>query len=105
MLFVLTFLVDFELDLYWVVRSGNDPLKLFKENPGRFTMWHVKDMDKINHELNTEIGNGTIDYKKIFTKAKLSGLQHIFMEQENFTNIDPYKSITQSATYIKTKLL
>jgi hypothetical protein len=35
-------LVDFEMDLYWVVRAGHDPLQLFKEHPGRFKMWHVK---------------------------------------------------------------
>ena len=74
-------LVDFELDLYWVVRSGNDPLELFAKHPGRFKLWHVKDMDKTNNKLNTEIGSGSIDYRKIFAKAKLAGAQHFFVEQ------------------------
>jgi len=98
-------LVSFEMDIYWVVRAGQDPIKLIDQHPGRFHMWHIKDMDKNKPDLNTEVGNGSIDYKKIFAKAKKSGLEHIFMEQENFTNIDPYKSITQSANYIKSKLL
>ncbi|MGI4020395.1 MAG: sugar phosphate isomerase/epimerase family protein [Janthinobacterium lividum] len=98
-------LVSFEMDIYWVVRAGQDPIKLINQHHGRFSMWHIKDMDKGNKELNTEVGNGSIDFKKIFAKAKTSGLKHIFMEQENFTKIDPYKSITQSASYIKTKLL
>lgn len=68
-------LVDFELDLYWVVRSGNDPIKLFKENPGRFTMWHVKDMDKADPALNAEVGTGSINFKPIFADAKLSGMK------------------------------
>ena len=59
-------LVDFELDLYWAVRAGHNPLDLFKQHPGRFTMWHVKDMDKANKELNAEIGKGAIDFKAIF---------------------------------------
>ncbi len=89
-------LVDFEMDLYWVVRAKKDPLKYFKEYPGRFTMWHVKDMQKSNHSLNTEIGNGLIDFKPIFEKAKLAGLKYPLVEQENF-DIDPYDSITKSA--------
>jgi len=98
-------LVSFEMDIYWVVRAGQDPIKLIDQHPGRFPMWHIKDMDKNKSELNTEIGSGSIGFKQIFAKAKKAGLKHIFMEQENFTNIDPYKSIAQSANYIKTKLL
>ena len=97
-------LVDFELDLYWVVRSGNDPLQLFDQNPGRFKLWHVKDMDKENSKINTEIGSGSIDYRKIFAAAKQSGAQHFFVEQENF-GMDPYESITKSSKYVRNILL
>ena len=99
-------LVDFELDLYWVVRAAKDPVKYFQKYPGRFKAWHVKDMDKTNRDLNTEVGSGSIDYKRIFSYAKLSGVQHYFMEQENFVNnIDPFTSITKSCKYIKTNLM
>lgn len=98
-------LVSFEMDIYWVVRAGQDPVKMIDQHPGRFQMWHIKDMDRSKPDLNTEVGSGSIDFEKIFAKAKKAGLEHIFMEQENFTNIDPYKSITQSAAYIKNKLL
>jgi sugar phosphate isomerase/epimerase len=98
-------LVSFEMDIYWVVRAGQDPVKMIKAHPGRFPMWHIKDMDKNKPELNTEIGSGSIDFKKVFPLAQVSGLKHIFMEQENFTNIDPYKSIGQSSSYIKNTLL
>lgn len=97
-------LLKMELDLYWAVRGGQDPIAMFKKYPGRFEMWHVKDMDKTKRERNTEIGNGSIDYKKIFANAKLSGMKHFFMEQENF-DIDPYESITKSCNYIKQTLL
>ena len=97
-------LVDFEMDIYWVVRSGKDPIQLFDAYPGRFTMWHVKDMDKANNEKNIEVGSGGIDYKTIFKGAKKAGLKHAIMEQENF-DMEPYASITQSQNYIKTELL
>jgi sugar phosphate isomerase/epimerase len=94
-------LVNMEMDLYWVVRAGYNPLDIFKKHPGRFTFVHIKDMDKTNHELNTEIGTGTIDFKTILGQAKLAGIKHFIVEQENFTNIDPYASIAQSSKYIK----
>jgi sugar phosphate isomerase/epimerase len=59
-------------------------------------MWHVKDMRKSNNSLNTEIGNGLIDYKPIFEKAKLAGLKYPIVEQENF-EINPFESIIKSA--------
>ena len=97
-------LVDFEMDIYWVVRSGKDPVQLFDAYPGRFTMWHVKDMDKANNEKNIEVGSGGIDFKTIFKSAKKAGLKHAIMEQENF-DMEPYASIKQSQHYIKNELL
>ncbi|WP_316632958.1 sugar phosphate isomerase/epimerase [uncultured Flavobacterium sp.] len=98
-------LVYFELDLYWVVRSGNDPLKLFKENPERFKMWHVKDMDKKTPALNTEIGSGSIDFKTIFKEAKQSGMNHFFVEQEHNYNPNPFESIKESCDFISKNLI
>lgn len=97
-------LVHMELDLYWVVRSNQDAVKLFEAHPGRFALCHLKDMDKTNPELNTEIGKGSIDFKTILSKAKLAGLKHFIVEQENYTNIDPYISITESSAYVKNVL-
>ena len=97
-------LVVFEMDIYWVVRAGQDPIKLIQAHPRRFPLWHVKDMDKAKPELNTEVGAGSIDFRNIFAQAGTAGLQHIFMEQENF-GMDAYQSITQSAAYMKSTLL
>jgi sugar phosphate isomerase/epimerase len=98
-------LVYFELDLYWVIHSGNDPLKLFKENPGRFKMWHVKDKDKNNNNLNTEVGSGAIDFKPLFAAAKQSGMIHFFVEQENNFAVNSFDSIKKSCDFISKKLL
>jgi|SRR5690606_1563699 len=97
-------LVKFEADLYWIVRAGLDPVELFKQNKGRFVMWHVKDMDKTNPKINTEVGAGSIDFKQIFKEAKTAGVEYIFVEQENFS-IDPYQSISKSYKYVKNDLL
>lgn len=97
-------LMDLELDLFWVDFAGRDPLEIFRKYTGRIKMWHVKDRDKANRKINTEIGSGTIDYKKIFAQASVSGLEYFYMEQENFA-MDPEKSIQKSNAYIKKNLL
>lgn len=98
-------LVYFEMDLYWVVRSGKDPLQLFGENPGRFKMWHVKDMDKLKPVLNTEVGSGSIDFKPIFKEAKLAGMKHFFTEQENNFAVNSFESIKTSCDFISKNLI
>lgn len=97
-------LVNFEMDIYWVVRSGIDPLSLINANKGRFTMWHIKDMDKLNNTLNTEVGNGSIDFKTLYKSRKASGAKYFFLEQENNYKPDPITSITNSAQYIKDQI-
>jgi sugar phosphate isomerase/epimerase len=98
-------LVDFELDLYWAVRSGVDPLALFKAHPNRFKMWHIKDINKANKNENTEIGQGTVDFKSIFTGAKLAGVKHYFVEHEFNFKPDELGSIKTSFDYVSNQLL
>lgn len=97
-------LVKLELDLYWVYNAGKDPFELFSQHPGRFVMWHVKDMDKNDKNKQTEVGNGSIDFKAIFKKAKQSGLEYFFVEQENY-DVSPYVSIEKSIQYVKANLI
>ncbi|ASU35201.1 sugar phosphate isomerase/epimerase family protein [Mucilaginibacter xinganensis] len=97
-------LVHMEMDIFWVVRAGQDPVKLFREHPGRFALCHIKDRDKKQTDLNTEIGKGSIDFKGILSHAKLAGLKHFIVEQENYINIDPFVSIAESAAYVKNVL-
>lgn len=88
-------LVQMELDLYWATKSGNDPVGLFDKNPGRFPLWHVKDMDKTEKKFFTEVGNGSIDFKRIFAASSTSGMQYYFVEQD-VTPGNPLDSITTS---------
>ena len=97
-------LVKMEMDLYWVTKANQDPIALINEHPGRFPLWHVKDLDKTPKRMFTEVGNGVIDFKKIFTHANKAGLKYFFVEQD-MTPGDPYNSITQSITYIKGNLV
>ncbi len=87
-------LVSMEMDLFWVVNAGQDPLQYIEKYPGRFEQWHVKDMDKSDRNKNADVGTGSIDFKKIFTLAKKSGMKHFYIEQETYpgTSTDSVKS-------------
>ncbi len=97
-------LLQMELDLYWVAKAGEDPVALFKQHPGRFPLWHLKDMDKTPQRAFTEVGNGVINFKKILAQARLAGMKYFFVEQD-VTPGSPFDSIAKSISYIKKNLL
>jgi len=86
-----------ELDVAWATKGGKDPVELFKQHPGRFPLWHVKDLDK---EMKTvmPVGEGTIDYKRIFDASVTSGMEHFFVEHDRPK--DAMASITSSYNYL-----
>ena len=93
-------LVKMEMDLYWITKAGENPLKYFSAHPGRFPLVHVKDMDDTPRHFFTEVGQGTIDFKKIFTAAQKAGVKHYFVEQDE-TPVSPFSSIKLSMDYLK----
>jgi sugar phosphate isomerase/epimerase len=96
-------LVDFEMDIYWVVTAGQDPITWLKKYNNRFKLSHVKDRMKSNTEKNasTTLGTGSIDYPHILKEAKKYGLEYFLVEQERYDGTTPLKSAAESAAYIK----
>ena len=92
-------LVHMELDLGWVVATGKDPIGYFNKYPGRFPLWHLKDMD-LAKKHSTEFGKGGLDIQKLFDNAKQSGLKYYFIEQEEYSGT-PLESMQQNMTYLK----
>jgi sugar phosphate isomerase/epimerase len=74
-------LVSFELDLYWIIKAGEDPLRYIKKYPNRFPLWHIKDM--ANDGSMRDVGEGIIDFEEIFKLKSLSGLEHYYVEHDN----------------------
>ena len=93
-------LVTFELDLYWVTKGGYDPVEYFRKYPGRFELWHVKDMVKSEDEFFAPVGQGRIDFEKIFAEKATSGMKYFFVEQDSFRNLDPFESVEISFNYL-----
>jgi sugar phosphate isomerase/epimerase len=96
--------VKMEMDIYWIRKAGQDPIALFKKHPGRYPLWHVKDMDKTPAQNFTEVGNGIINFKEIFKYKNLAGMKYFFVEQD-MTPGDPFVSIAESIAYIKKNLV
>jgi sugar phosphate isomerase/epimerase len=83
--------VAMELDIGWAHIGGQNVLEMFKKTPGRFELWHVKDVKGLkNCKLETlggrdfvPIGFGDINYKPIFAEAATAGMKHFIIEQDN----------------------
>jgi len=93
--------MQMELDLAWATKGEKDPVALFKQHPGRFPLWHVKDLDA-KRETILPVGEGTIDYKRIFDAASTAGMKHFFVEHD--MPKDAMASIKSSYTYLSKML-
>lgn len=93
-------LVHMELDLGWVIVADKDPLDYFKKYPGRFPLWHLKDMNMTKKE-STEFGKGGLDISKMMANQEASGVRHIFIEQEEYAST-PLESMTHNMKFLKT---
>ncbi|MGF1557455.1 MAG: sugar phosphate isomerase/epimerase family protein [Flavobacteriaceae bacterium] len=91
-------LVHMELDLGWVVVAGKDPLDYFKKYPGRFPLWHLKDMDMAKKE-STEFGKGALDIALMMANQDASGVKHIFIEQEEYAST-PLESMKHNMDFL-----
>ena len=97
-------LVKLQLDIYWHSHDTTAPVHgLFERAPGRFDMWHVKDMHKVSRDY-TELGAGTIDYTRIWPDTTLSGMKHFFVEQGGNFAIDAMQSAADGMAYVKRHL-
>ena len=94
-------LVKMEADLFWIIKAGVNPVDYFKKYPGRFPLWHVKDMESGSEQF-AELGRGVIDFDPIFAERKTAGLQHWFVEQDQSTR-DLFESLEISRDYVRKK--
>jgi sugar phosphate isomerase/epimerase len=97
-------LVKLQIDLYWLAHdTTRSPREWFDRAPGRFEMWHIKDMHRVSRDY-TELGNGTIDYTRIWPDAARSGMKHFFVEQGGNFAVDAMRSAEDGIAYVKRHL-
>ena len=92
-------LVKMELDLGWLIITGNDPFKYFQKYPDRFPLWHLKDMNLAKKE-STEFGKGGLDIKQLVKNRDKSGMKYYFVEQEEYT-VSAFQSLKEDMQYLK----
>lgn len=91
--------VKMEMDLGWVIVTGNDPLAYFEKYPGRFPLWHLKDMD-LNEKHSVEFGKGALDIKKMLQASQKAGMKYFFIEQEEYTGT-AFDCLAYNINYLK----
>ncbi len=98
-------LVDYEMDIYWVVAAGEDPEAWFKKYPNRFRLSHVKDIAKNpgtdNGKNSVDLGTGSINWPSVLKTAKANGMEYFIVEQEAYPNGTPIQAIQTNAEYMK----
>lgn len=110
-------LVDFEMDIYWVVKAQQDPVKWLTDYPNRFRLCHIKDLHKPGRiaeiesseplegdfwpsDTSCQLGTGQIDYTAILPVAKEKGVKEFIVEQERFDNSTSMKDAEKDASYM-----
>ena len=95
--------VDFEMDMYWVVTAGVDPIAYMSKYKNRFRLCHVKDREKnaTGGDASCILGEGSINYATILKSARKYGMKYFIVEQEKYTNSTPMESAKADAMYMK----
>jgi sugar phosphate isomerase/epimerase len=95
-------LVSFQMDIYWLVRAGRDPLAYFRQHPGRFTLLHVKDSAGPPDHAMVDVGAGRIDFAAILALGTrpASGVKHVFVEHDR--PADPWAFAKRSFDHLST---
>jgi sugar phosphate isomerase/epimerase len=85
--------VMFQLDIYWIIEGGKDPLDYFNRYPGRFELWHLKDKEELG-------ASGNINFEQVFSAREKSGAEYGIVEVEQY-NFEPIESVRQSLEFLQ----
>ena len=105
-------LITMEIDLFWAHKAGQDPVQMFKKYPGRFQLFHMKDMhtkqapffDVIKDDV-CSVGSGVIDFKTILKSKDIAGMKYMFVEDDNQGNGKTFEELEISINNLTTKIL
>lgn len=83
----------FQIDLYWIVEGGKDPIDYFETYPGRFELWHIKDKEELG-------ASGNMDFETMFAARSQSGAEYGIVEVEQY-NYEPIESVRRSFEFLQ----
>lgn len=98
-------LVDFEMDVYWVVTAGQDPIKWLKKYPKRWKLCHIKDREKnvplSQTDASVVVGEGSINWVNIMKESLAQGMEYFIVEQERYVDMTSLRAAEKDAEYLK----
>jgi sugar phosphate isomerase/epimerase len=105
-------LITMEIDFFWASKAGQNLVEMFNKYPGRFQLFHFKDMfkneqpffDVIKDDI-APVGAGVIDFKGILASKDVAGMKHFFVEDDNQGNGKPFEALETSIANLTTKIL
>lgn len=89
--------VTMQLDVYWLVNAGQDPLEYLARHPGRYSSLHLKDRTTAGHMA--DVGSGTIDWLRVIRAARDAGARHLFVEHDD--PADAFVSARTSLSHLR----
>lgn len=105
-------LITMEIDLFWANKAGQDPVEMFKKYPGRFQLFHMKDMRTkqdpffdVTKDDVCSVGAGVIDFKTILASKEIAGMKYLFVEDDNQGNGKTFEELEISINNLTTKIL
>jgi sugar phosphate isomerase/epimerase len=106
-------LTTMEIDLFWLTKAGQNPVQIFKKYPGRFQLFHMKDMYTKQAPFFTTsgvtdfapVGAGVINFREILAAKDIAGMKYMIVEQDSTRDGNPFDAIKTSITNLKTKIL
>jgi sugar phosphate isomerase/epimerase len=106
-------LVTMEIDLFWTTKAGQNPVDIFNKYPGRFQLFHMKDMytkeapyyTTVGEKDFAPVGEGVINFKEILAAKDVAGMKYMIVEQDLSRNGTPFDDIKTSVVNLTTKIL
>ncbi len=93
--------LGFTLDTYWVQTAGGDPAYWLEHLKGRVPCIHLKDHDA--DRRMAVIGEGNINFDRVFQKAEAAGTKYMLVEQDNCNGEDPFNCLKRSYEFLKSR--
>lgn len=91
--------LGFILDTFWIQAAGGDPAWWIEKFSGRVPCIHLKDF-KVDRETSV-VGEGNINFDRVFEKAQLAGTKYMLVEQDNCYGENPFDCLKRSFNNLK----
>lgn len=90
-----------EIDTYWAVHAGVNPVRLFERCHGRVPVIHLKDKEVVTKEgpVMAPIGEGNLDWNEILPACKAAGVEWYAIEQDEYRR-DPFDCLRASFVFL-----